>query len=365
MTTLSYLDPKLLRMLDANLNRAREGLRVVEDCARFVLDDRALSTQCKSIRHRLRAAVDELGLPDNALIGARDTTHDVGTSITADGEQHRPDGMRDLVAAACKRATEALRVIEESAKALGRSGSAFESIRYTLYTIEQRVMLALRPPCPQWTLCVLVTRSLCTHHDPIEVVKRAAAGGADCIQIREKGMTDAAFFEYAARMMDIAEELGLHVIINDRPDIAMLVEADGVHLGQDDLPIQAARALMGPRFWIGRSCSTLAHAHEAIAQGADICGLGPVFASTTKTKPDLAGLGLIGAYLNDVETRAVPMLAISGIDERNIDYLAGIGCRGVAVSSAICSDRDPESIARAIVTALTRRERGAGPSIGT
>ncbi len=361
---LAYPDPQLLRMLDANLNRAREGLRVVEDCARFALNDKDLSGRCKSIRHRLRQASDELGLPDGALIGARDTGNDVGTSITTDAEGQRPNGMRDIVSAACKRATEAVRVVEESAKTLGASGASFESIRYALYTIEQRVMLALRPPCPQWALCVLVTRSLCIRHEPIEIIKRSAAGGADCIQIREKDMPDGPFLDHAGLLTQTAHELGLHVMINDRPHIAMLVQADGVHLGQDDLPIHAARALLGPRLWIGRSCSTIELAREAIAQGADTCGLGPVFASSTKAKPDLAGPGLVSAYLADERTRDTPVLAISGINEHTIDRLASMGCPGVAVSSAICSSGDPESVSRAIVTALTRRGRSAAPTIG-
>lgn len=339
-------------MIDANLNRCREGIRVVEDCARFMLNDPQITGSCKQIRHQLRSAIDSIELGSLDLIAARDTESDVGTSISTIAESDRTNGMRDLVAAACKRATEALRVIEESVKALGHSGSVFESIRYQLYTIEKTTILSLRPPCPQWTLCVLITQSLCTHHDPIEIVKLAALGGADSIQIREKTMSDADMLDYARTLTQGAHDHGMHVMINDRVHIAALVDADGVHLGQDDLPIRAARAILGPRAWIGRTCPTLNHAIDAIEQGADTCGLGPVFTSSTKSKPILAGLGLIESYLHNDQTRDVPMLAISGIDPTNVGRLAQIGCRGVAVSSAACSAQDPRSVCRSIVETI-------------
>lgn len=342
----------ILRMIDANLNRCREGIRVVEDCARFMLNDPQITGSCKQLRHQLRSAIDSLELGQLDLISSRDTQTDVGTSISTIAESDRTQGMRDLVSAACKRAAEALRVIEECTKALGHSGSACESIRYQLYTIEKNTILALRPPCPQWTLCVLITKSLCTHHDPIEIVKRAALGGADCIQIREKTMTDGDMAEHARTLTQCAHDHGMHVMINDRVHIASLVHADGIHLGQDDLPISAARSLLGPRAWIGRTCPTLKHAIDAIEQGTDTCGLGPVFASSTKSKPTIAGVELIESYLHNENTQHVPMLAISGIDPSNVGQLAKVGCRGVAVSSSVCGSPDPESVCRSIVETI-------------
>ncbi|MEX0876781.1 MAG: thiamine phosphate synthase, partial [Phycisphaerales bacterium] len=349
----------ILRMIDANLNRASEGIRVLEDCARFALDDPRLSESCKTTRHRLRAAAEQLGLPQDALIAARDTGHDVGTTISTPSEADRADGARDLAAAAAKRATEALRVIEECAKAINRPAHAFESIRYGLYTLEQQIIIALRPPCPQWRLCVLITRALCTHYAPTEIIK-AADGGADCIQIREKDMPDGPFLTHAAQLTACARDLGLHTMINDRAHIARLAEADGVHLGRQDLPIDAARAILGPRFWIGRTCPTIDYAIEAVRQGADTCGVGPMFPSTTKPKPesqlDAAGPALLKAYLANPTTSPVPVLAISGINQHNIDQLASIGCPGVAVSSAVCSSTDPRATARAICDALDPAE---------
>lgn len=353
----------ILRMIDANLNRAREGIRVVEDCARFVLNDASLSERCKIIRHQLRSAVDSLGLEPDALLSSRDTQRDVGTAITTDAESDRSAGLRDLVIAASKRSTEALRVIEESAKALDQSSGGFESIRYRMYSIEQQIILALWPTCPQWSFCVLITKSLCTHHDPIKIIEQSAAGGASCIQIREKDMPDAQLLEHAGRLTEVAHNFGLDVMINDRAHIAKLVDADGVHLGQSDLPIQAARQLLGHRKWIGRTCPTIEHAIEAITQGADTCGLGPIFQSTTKFKRNLVGLDLIKLYLENTMTRHTPMLAISGINPSNIVHLAVAGCPGVAVSSAVCSSEDPESVCRLIVESIEMRRAAEDPTI--
>ncbi len=353
----------ICRMIDANLNRTREGIRVIEDCARFVLDDAKLTTECKSARHQLKSAMDSLNLTHADLIESRDTTNDVGTTITTQNEQDRSQGMSDLIKAAAKRATEALRVIEESAKALGSSGAAFETIRYQLYTIEKQVALSLAPRCPQWSLCVLITQSLCTQHDPEEVVRRAAAGGASCIQIREKDLPDAQMLEYAGALTTLAHSLDLHVMINDRAHIAQLVGADGVHLGQSDLPIIAARKLLGHSAWIGRTCPTIEHVIDAINQGADTCGIGPIFASSTKSKPTLAGTALMESYLKAPELQSTPVLAISGISDTNIHQLSEIGCPGVAVSSAVCSSEDPESVCRRIVDAIESRSGENAPTI--
>lgn len=355
-------DDSILRMIDANLNRTREGLRVMEDCARFGIDDAQLSERLKIARHALRTATEALPIQPDALVASRDTGGDVGTEITTSNEQSRV-GMRDLVSAASKRATEALRVIEESVKALGHPSAPFESIRYAIYDIERDLILALHPPCPQWALCVLITRDLCTHHTPERVAELVAEGGASCIQIREKSMPDAQMLEHAGSLTRRAQELGMHVMINDRVHIAKLVGADGVHLGQDDLPIRDARALLGTRFWIGRTCPTIGHAIEAIDQGADTCGLGPVFPSTTKSKPSLAGIELIESYLTNSSTRQTPMLAISGISPGNIDQLRAINCPGVAVSSAICSSEDPLGATRAIVHTIRGRTDADAPTI--
>lgn len=342
----------LHRLIDASANRAREGLRVMEDLARFALDDPHLTRSLKQLRHDLRTALSALPIRPTDLLAARDTPGDVGTTISTPAELTRPDALPDLATAAAKRAQEALRSLEESAKALGRTGKDFESLRYALYTHERALLLRLAPPCPQWTLCVLVTRSLCVHHTPQDIVRLAAGAGADCVQIREKDLPDAERLDHTATLVRTAHDAGLHAAVNDRPDLARLTDADAVHLGQTDLPVAAARRILGPGRWIGVSCSTLDHARRAADDGADSIGLGPMFPSTTKPKPALSGPDLVRAVLADPDASRLPHLAISGITPANIHHLLAAGCQGVAVSSAVCAAEDPAGVCRAIVSAL-------------
>ncbi|MEZ6244103.1 MAG: thiamine phosphate synthase [Phycisphaerales bacterium] len=343
----------LARLVDAAGNRAREGLRVLEDIARFVLDDRGLAEELKGIRHGVTSGVSALPISAGVLVSDRDTPGDVGVEIKTASERARA-GLRDVAAAAGKRAGEALRSLEECAKAMGGDGGAFEALRYRLYEVERGVVLRLHARAEQWSLCVLITASLCEQMPWEEVARRAIEGGADCLQLREKELDDRELLARARRLVGIARESGrgVRVIVNDRADIARASGADGVHLGQEDVPIAAAREVVGAGAVIGVSCRTIEQAREAVRGGAGYCGLGAIFASTTKQRPTLAGVELVRAYLDDPQTRSVPHLAISGITPANVCELVEAGVRGVAVSGAVCGAARPDKVCRALVTAI-------------
>jgi thiamine-phosphate pyrophosphorylase len=147
------------------------------------------------------------------------------------------------------------------------------------------------------------------------------------------------------------------VFINDRPDIALLARAHGVHLGQQDMHIHDARTLAGGRLLVGASTSNMDEALDSCRAGADVCGVGPMFATTTKHKPVLAGTAYLREYLAHPETSSTPHLAIGGITGETIDELARCGCAGVAVSSAVCGAKDVRGVCEGIVSAL---RHGAG-----
>jgi thiamine-phosphate pyrophosphorylase len=345
----------LARIIDANHNRAREALRVMEDAARFALDDPELCALLKSLRHDLREAMDGLaapGLDRGRLLASRDTPGDVGTAISNPAEGVR-SGLPAIVNAAAARLTEALRSIEEAAKAVG-DGSAFERLRYRAYDIERRLCLAIGAEGkgrPQWRLCVLISERLCRHGSWDEVARAAIRGGADCLQLREKELDSGELLRRARRLVDIAHEHEPRpaIVINDRPDIAVLARADGVHLGQSDLGITDARAIVGFSLLIGLSTADLEQGRAAVRQGADYCGLGPMFATATKHKPDLSGPAYLAAYLADDLCRSRPHLAIGGIGPGTAGELWRLGCRGIAVSSAVCAAPDPEAVCCALV----------------
>jgi len=344
----------LARIIDANANRAREALRVMEDVARFGLSDAAITTRLKSLRHELQAALESLPLDRAQLLASRDTETDVGVPIKTDAELARED-IHHICAAAASRLTEALRSLEESAKALGATpaAEAFEGLRYRAYTADKDLTLALGSPRrKQLRLCVLITESLCKHHPWLRIAQLAIEGGADCLQLREKSLNDRELLARARALVALARPRGVAVIINDRPDIALLADADGVHLGQTDLPPADARALDGTRLLIGVSTENLDQAHAAANAGADYIALGPVFPTTTKDKPRLAGPEYVRAFLADERLSRLPHLAIGGINPSNAPELARAGCRGLAVSSAVCGAQNPAAACRDLLAAL-------------
>jgi len=347
----------LPRLIDANANRAREGLRVLEDLARFVLADERACADLKGIRHDLVGALAALPLDRAVLLAWRDTAGDVGTGIKTAAEADRPD-LPSVAAAAAGRLAEALRAIEEAAKALPApdAARAVERLRYRAYDAAAAVERALGTGrARQWRLCVLITELLCTHRSWERVAQLAIEGGADCLQLREKALDAAELLRRARRLVEIARPRGVSVVINDRVDIALAAGADGVHLGQADLPVRDARRIAGNALLIGVSTANLEQARAAARDGADYCGLGPMFPSATKPKPALAGPDYLRAYLAEPLASRLPHLAISGITPDNIAHLTAAGCRGIAVSSAVCSASDPSSAARTLLSALCPR----------
>lgn len=352
----SDVDP-LIRIIDANLNRAREGLRVIEDIARFALDDAPRTQELKALRHELVDAASRLPCDACQRLAHRDTPADVGTGIVGSGEMRRT-GLAQIALAAFARLGEALRSLEEAAKALpGASHAAqlFEQLRYRAYEAEKRLIAALPTArARQWTLCVLITEALCTHHPWDRVATLAIEGGADSLQLREKSLADAELLARARRLVDLARAAPSRpaVILNDRPDLALLSGADAVHVGQDDLPLPDVRAIAGHRLLVGASTTNLDQARAARRAGADYVGLGPMFPSTTKHKQHLAGPAYLRAVLDDPDLASLPHLAIGGITPENIATLRQAGCRGVAVSSAVCGAADPAVACRRLVEAL-------------
>jgi thiamine-phosphate pyrophosphorylase len=342
-----------LRMIDANLNRAREGLRTVEDVARFGWNDGRIVEEAKALRHALQAAIASIPAAD--LAAARDVAGDVGTTVEGAAEYRRED-ISAVAQAAVGRLSEALRVIEEAAKSMGDGAlaRAVEAIRYRSYTLAADVTLrASRAKARQFALCLLLTRALC-RHDVLDVARAAVAGGVDLVQVREKEMEAGALVAHV-RAVRAAIGAGTTLVVNDRVDVALAAEADGVHLGTTDLPIAAARRIAGPRFLIGASTHSLDEARTAVAAGADLCGVGAMYASSLK--PGLAPSG--EAYLRAfvAEFPGVPHLAIGGIAPGRVEALARVGCRGIAVSSAICGAEDPAAVARSLRAELRAGQR--------
>ncbi|MFO1064912.1 MAG: thiamine phosphate synthase [Pirellulales bacterium] len=323
--------------MDANLNRAAEGLRTLEDAARLVREDAVSARELKELRHALAAAASHLSRDDR--LTARSLLTDAGTQVTVAAESSRSD-MRSVVTSACERVIQSLRCCEEFSKLVdSESAARFKQLRYEAY--DRLAKIELRMTRHAWletaALCVLIDcgKPLSEFSD---YLAKLAGAGVTCIQLREKRLEDAHLLRYAEVAMDRLADSGTALVVNDRVDVALAVSAAGVHVGQEDLPLAAVRRLVGHRMCIGVSTHTLEQAIEAERGGADYIGCGPTFASRTKQFDAFAGLDFLKAVAGAV---TLPAYAIGGIDSSNADQVARAGIHRAAVSAAVHDAPDP------------------------
>jgi thiamine-phosphate pyrophosphorylase len=179
----------------------------------------------------------------------------------------------------------------------------------------------------------------------VDIATAAVRGGADVIQLRHKALARGALLVLARQVREVAHAGGALFVVNDHVDIALLSEADGVHLGPDDLAIASARRVAGDRLLIGASASSPEAARAAIVDGADYLGSGPAFATPIKTSKQVIGPAGVAAIAEAVGA-TVPVFAIGGIDETNVGQLVAAGLRRACVIRAVAGAADPEQATR-------------------
>lgn len=338
------------RILDANFNRLREGLRVIEDAARFLLDDGETFAVIKEMRHRLLVMVENVPGGLNALVDARDSAGDVGARSQLPSEMTRED-CSQVVIANIKRVQEAARVLEEYGKLVNQElGAGAKALRFQAYELERILLSRLNPASAGYkkkldvSLYVITGDKFSRGRPVTQVVRGAIKGGATVIQLREKEFTARRLVEVGREIRKITLEHNVTFIVNDRVDVAAAVDADGVHLGQDDLPVNAARKILGPGKLVGISTHSVEQALRAEKDGADYIGVGPVF--ETNTKEDVCapvGLELVRKVSRLVR---IPKVAIGGIKAHNAADAMAAGADGIAVITAVVAAPDVEKAAR-------------------
>ena len=336
------------RVVDANLNRARESLRVLDDYCRFVLGDRFLTERFKGLRHRLAELTARL--PARLLLASRDTLADVGTTLTAAGEYQRSSAA-SVAEVNLKRLQESLRSVEEFGKVLDSEfARGIEPLRYEAYTLERAVVRGAqaRDRLAGARLYVLLSGTG-GRHDLEHLITASAAGGVDVVQLREKRLDDRTLLDRARAVRRWTREAGVLFIVNDRPDIALLAEADGVHLGQEDLSVCEARRILGPEALVGVSTHSIEQLRQAVLDGTDYLGIGPTFPSSTKHFDHFPGLEFVAAATAET---SLPAFALGGIGPSTIESVTAAGARRVAVSAAITEAEDPEAMARCLRRSL-------------
>jgi len=325
------------RIIDANLNRGTEALRVLEEISRFLLDDREISEQLKCIRHQLNSAQE---LNYEKLLYSRDTENDIGISIK---NPDKRSGIETIFKANIKRLQQVLRVLAEYS-----SDNTFEDLRYKTYILEKIMWDKLKEKYNKLMLqdkkLYLITNSDRFENDDdfLDAVASALKGGVDIVQLREKNMPANKIIELGRKVKMLCAEYNATFIVNDRVDIAYILEADGVHLGQDDMDAASARKILGENTIVGISTHAPEQAKKAVADGADYIGVGPVF--TTPTKPGRSSVGL--EYVKWVsENINIPAFAIGGIDLTNAKEVVNAGSKRLAVVRAIVNAENPEKAA--------------------
>lgn len=188
-----------------------------------------------------------------------------------------------------------------------------------------------------YSLYLVTDRNMLRERELGQSIELAIQGGVTLVQLREKSVSTREFLQLAIRVKEITSHYRIPLIINDRLDIALAVDADGLHVGQDDLPVLKARELLGPRKIIGVSASTLAEAHLAQQQGADYLGVGAVLSTSTKTDAPEVSLEQLEIIKRSV---TIPVVAIGGINETNLKQVLATGIDGVSVVSAILAKED-------------------------
>jgi len=198
-----------------------------------------------------------------------------------------------------------------------------------------------------YSLYLVTDRDLMYAKSVEECVEQAVSGGCTVVQLREKTASSREFYELAVRTLKITRNYGVPLIINDRADIALAVNADGVHIGQKDLPYKETRRIMGKNKIIGVSVSNLTEAVAAAAEkGVDYLGVGAMFAMDTKKDADSTSMDELRRIREKIK---LPLVAIGGINKSNIPLFAGTGIDGIAVVSAIVSQKDASAAARELI----------------
>lgn len=197
-----------------------------------------------------------------------------------------------------------------------------------------------------YSLYLVTDSGLLGDKDLAKTVEQAIQGGVTVVQVREKNLSSLEFYQVALAIKGVTEKYGVPLIVNDRADIALAVDAAGLHIGQEDLPVVVARKLLGPNKIIGVSAATMEEALLAQDQGADYLGIGAVFPTNTKDDADSVSLADLAAIKNKVK---IPIVAIGGIHGNNIQAVMNTGVDGVAVVSAIIAAADPKAAARKLL----------------
>jgi len=347
MSAVEENQAELMRLADASLNRLAEGLRFLEDVCRFVLNDKTLGQRLKNLRHLVTVSGWE---KQKELVFAGNATGDVGANLEAATGNEIPRDLLTSVVSNSRRAQEALRSLEEVAKIMvlhpGLSAVKLQQTRFEMYTIEKEILSKLTRQEKVRQICglyVVIDTAALHGRKHCEVAAQVIRGGARVIQLRDKTMDRGLLLPIARDLKSLCAQNNVPFIINDYLDLALAVKADGVHLGQTDLPVAVARQLAPVDFLIGCSVTGVPQAKQAQADGADYLAVSGVYPTASKEAVKPLGVVMVKhiATVSDL-----PLVAIGGIKLEYCLELRKAGADAIAVISAVLGARSPAAAAR-------------------
>jgi thiamine-phosphate pyrophosphorylase len=342
------------RVIDANLNRAGEGLHLLEDVARLMLNDGALTQQLKTMRHEILRGDRAF---NQQLVQSRDSEGDVGVEIEAPGEAKERE-LPLTVVANSRRVQEALRTLEELAKIPNATPKLdpqkFKEARFALYTIERKMLSRLlrQDKAGQITgLYAIVDSDSIGGRRHLEVAEELIKGGAKIIQFRDKSRDKSQRLSITQGLKELCSRHGALFIVNDYIGLALATDADGLHLGQKDLPVSLARRILAIDQIIGCSVTTVEQAKAAQSSGADYIAVGSIYPTSSKEGAVVIGLKGLRQIKQAV---SLPVVAIGGINRDNVSEVLDAGADAVAVISAILKAKEVVEATRQIFQSMNR-----------
>ncbi len=325
------MERHIYRAIDANINRVAEGLRVIEDLARFYYNDEPTQATLKKLRHSLSSMFEQ-----ERFILYRDSLNDIGFSSVGAKEMKR-EGIKDVLRSNLKRVEEGLRVLEELFKLESTDISmGMKKLRYDVYDVEKSMLGRINRRILRKGLYLIISESSQSCED---IARMAVDIGIPAVQLRLKYTSDSDFLSIAMNIRAITAGTDTLFIVNDRLDIAMLSGADGVHLGQRDLPPDKARKILSDQAFIGLSTHSLDQAKKASYLDVDYIGFGPIW--HTDTKNDVLEPTGVARLKQCVEQSQIPVVAIGGINKKRLESIEEISCNNIAVISAVRDADDP------------------------
>ena len=338
-------DLRIFQIIDANLDRAREGLRVLEDWARFGLGENEYVRKIKNFRQIL-------GKNHLQIYKQTRNYHEDQSKGLTHIEQFKRKTPEQIINSNAGRVQEALRVIEEFSRIHNHNLSKIASeIRYEIYTIEIDLLSLSRHKMSVKLLkendLYVITEQ---KENLLEILEEILIAGVKIVQHRFKKGTDMENLRQAIQMKDLCNRYNALFIINDRVDIALASNADGIHLGQNDLDLKTARKLLGHSKIIGISANNEIEISNALKGGCDYLGIGPVFKTITKKDKKPLGIEKIRKLTEDLN---IPWFAIGGVTTKNISYLKKYGFKKFALVSQLMNSEDPKEDAIILLKELS------------